>query len=109
MIRIGLIFLAAMLTAGCEHFAAPKRVTELAPGMTQVDVLAAVGAPDRRQVRDGEEAWEYCINGLVVDDYLLVRFEDGKATATAVEPDLEFGHCQPAFDAFRWEEAPPPS
>lgn len=98
--------------AGCEHFtpqehfAPMESVRSVQPDMNQAQVLSLLGAPGQRHVQGTQEAWEYCFNGWMVDDYVLIWFDQGSVVGTEMDGDAELGHCSPFLEAFSWDNAP---
>ena len=106
MIRTILATIVCVLTAGCEHFEPRENFQALGPGMTKEQVAELVGAPNQRHLDGQREAWLYCVNGWIADDFVIVLFEEGSVRDAVVDLDGNPGHCDSQLAEFSWEDVP---
>ena len=106
MHKVLVLTFATVMLVGCGHFGPRENVAALSSGMTREQVAEVLGAPLARHLKDAQEAWEYCINGWVVDDYVVVWFDGAESTGTLVELDSDAGHCSSLSRVFDWDMAP---
>lgn len=78
-------------------------------GDDKAKTMAAMGAPDDRQVKGKHEAWQYCQTGagFGYHDYRVVWFYDGRVTGINSYKSTQPGtSCMHAMREVRWEDAP---
>lgn len=86
-----------------------KRAVMIDPGDSKQDVLAKMGAPEDRQFRQADEAWQYCQTGagFGYHDHRIVWFHAGRVTGvTSFKSDAPGRSCVLAIKPIRWEDAP---
>lgn len=72
------VLLAASLS-GCAIGPGADAWDSVEPGMNEVQITAALGAPDSRQLAKESAVWQFCRPGAVVHDAVDVWFADGAA------------------------------
>ena len=80
MKKITLLFSTALLLSACGSL--EKKAMLINIGDTKAQVAAQMGPPDDRQVKDSNEAWQYCQTGAGFGwhDYRVIWFRDGRVT-----------------------------
>ena len=106
MMRLAATLLLITVISGCQSFAPIKPLDSIELGMTKAQVSTLAGSPTRRHYQNTHEAWEYCVNGWLVDDYALVWFDGDRVVGKEVLADYEFGHCVTRDGSFSCENAP---
>lgn len=102
----------ALLTTGCAALAPhvlQGKAVNVQPDQTREEVTAILGPPQNRQFKGQDEAWQYCetsYSGAAGDDYVIVWFNQGRATGTTTYKNHKYGFCESHFKTIRWEEAP---
>ena len=107
MSRFFLATTLVLMLSACGNL--EKRVISINPGDTREQVVAAMGAPEDRQFRDAEEAWQYCQTGagFGYHDHRVIWFRNGKVTGiTSVKSTRPGTSCVAGIKSIRWEEAP---
>lgn len=56
-----------------------NKAVNIVPGMGKDAVAALLGEPVVKEFSNKDEEWQYCKTGKVVDEYIAVSFENGKA------------------------------
>ena len=106
MPRIIAVIVISLLLLGCEHFSPRPGFKAVEAGMTPAQVAALVGSPLARHARDDLEAWQYCVTGWLVDDYVVVWFQGSTVIDKHIELDDELGQCSVRLATFSWDQAP---
>jgi len=78
-------------------------------GATQEHVRDILGAPQDRQVRGNQEAWQYCDTGVVQDMFVVVWFVESKMTGMSTYKNAVGDRgffCSSHLQSIRWEDAP---
>ena len=65
-----------------------------------------LGTPHRMEISGTREAWIYCFDGALIDEYVVAWFDQDALADTQFVHDLDFGACQHELDAFSFEQAP---
>jgi hypothetical protein len=103
-----LLIIAALLSlSACGSL--EKKAILVNVGDTKAQVAERMGPPDDRQVKDANEAWQYCQTGAGFGwhDYRTIWFRDGKVTGiNSYKSTLPGSSCMADMNAIRWEEAP---
>ena len=89
--RFLLVLLAAAVMIGCA--ASSRMMNELELGMTEAQVIAAIGEPDSTSSTKGEVLLKYRLRatGLWKNTY-YVRLQDGKVDAFGQVGDFGLGY-----------------
>jgi hypothetical protein len=101
------ICIAGVLLAACGSL--EKKSMLVSVGDTKEQVAARMGAPDDRQVKDANEAWQYCQTGAGFGwhDYRVIWFKEGKVTGLDSYKSTRPGSsCMADIKPVKWEEAP---
>ena len=106
MTRLATILVLTTAISGCQTFGPIEPLGEIEMGMTKAQVSTLAGSPTHRHYESAREAWEYCVNGWLVDDYALVWFDGDRVVGTEVLADYEFGRCRTTEGSFNWDDAP---
>lgn len=114
MPRLSLVQLVGLLSAcviGLSACATQllSSARTIAPGATQEHVKDILGAPQDRQVRGHQEAWQYCDTGVVQDTFVVVWFVESKMTGMSTYKNAVGDRgffCSSHLRAIRWEDAP---
>ena len=103
-----LVAVLALITgiSGCQSFGPIEPLGSIEMGMTKAQVSALNGSPTYRHYESAREAWEYCVNGWLVDDYALVWFDGDRVVGKDVHADYDFGRCRTSDGSFSWDNAP---
>jgi uncharacterized protein YceK len=102
-----LLFVVIATLSGCGSL--EKKSILVNVGDTKDKVVAQMGVPDDRQVKDSNEAWQYCQTGAGFGwhDYRIIWFRDGRVTGLNSYKSTRPGSsCMADIRAIRWEEAP---
>lgn len=78
-------------------------------GDAKEKVVSLMGPPDDRQVKDTNEAWQYCQTGAGFGwhDYRIIWFRNGKVTGLNSYKSTRPGSsCMADIKQVRWEDAP---
>src|SRR5665647_2295887 len=97
----------AVLLVGCGSL--EKKAILINLGDAKDQVVAAMGTPDDRQLKGGNEAWQYCQTGagFGYHDYRTVWFENGKVTGINSYKSTRAGaSCVTDIKPVKWEDAP---
>jgi hypothetical protein len=68
-----------------------------------------LGAPEDRQFRANNEAWQYCatdMTGMDADHFKVIWFTDGQVTGVSTYRSRVLGTCESNFRSINWEERP---
>ena len=66
-----------------------------------------MGAPEDRQFRDRQEAWQYSnIASIGICEYTIVWFNEGAVTGINSYRNSSVAGCRVGMRTIRWEEAP---
>ena len=89
--RLLLVLLAVLLIAGCA--ASAKRMNQLQLGMTEPEVIKAIGEPDSTSSKQDEVLLKYRLRsgGLWTTTY-FVRLQNGKVDAFGQVGDFGLGY-----------------
>jgi hypothetical protein len=104
--RLCLILLSISLTA-CGSL--EKKTILINAGDGKNDVLKIMGAPDDRQLKGSDEAWQYCQTGagFGYHDYRTIWFSEGKVTGvTSYKSSRAASSCTTDIKQINWHEAP---
>ena len=99
---------AVLLCSAC----APRILQQaraIPPGATPALVREGLGAPKDRQVRGAQEAWQYCVTGVVQDTFVVVWFAEGAVTGMTTYTNAVGAvgfFCASHVQPIRWDEAP---
>jgi hypothetical protein len=107
MKKITILFSTALLLSACGSL--EKKAMLINIGDTKAQVAAQMGPPDDRQVKDSNEAWQYCQTGAGFGwhDYRVIWFRDGRVTGLNSYKSTRAGSsCMADIKAVRWEDAP---
>ena len=114
MPRVSLVHLVGLLSACvlCLSACATQllhtaRAIDL--GATQEHVRDILGAPQDRQFRGQQEAWQYCETGFVQDTFVVVWFVESKLTGMRTSKNAVGDRgffCSSHLPSIRWEDAP---
>lgn len=78
-------------------------------GASQEQVRDILGAPQDRQVRGQQEAWQYCDTGVAQDTFVVIWFVESKMTGMSTYKNAvgDSGFfCSSHLRSIRWEDAP---
>jgi hypothetical protein len=106
MCRGLIVVVTSLMLLGCEHFEPCENFAAVSSGMSREQVTELVGAPLARYEKDDQEAWEYCVDGWLVDDYVVVWFDGSESAGTLVEFDTDAGPCSSPSGRFSWDLKP---
>jgi len=101
---------SAVLLAACGGLETKSSLVNV--GDDKPSVLAAMGAPDDRQLEGSREAWQYCQTGagFGYHDYRVVWFNAGRVTGItsykATGPQAVGKSCFAAMREIRWSDSP---
>jgi hypothetical protein len=98
---------AAVLLSACGSL--EKKAVLINVGDPKEKVLAVMGAPDDRQIKGQNEAWQYCQTGagFGYHDYRTIWFYQGAVTGINSYKSSRAGaSCMTDIRALRWEDAP---
>ncbi|WP_240129659.1 hypothetical protein [Shewanella cutis] len=100
IILIGVIFLYACGTLD-------SKTININVGDSKEKVLGIMGVPQDRQLKDNQEAWQYCVSGagFGYNDHKIIWFNSGQVTGITSYRSSRSG-CTGAIETIRWEEAP---
>ena len=110
IVAAGLGALYALSLAGCGSLETKSVLVNV--GDDKPKVLSVMGAPDDRQLRGSEEAWQYCQTGagFGYHDYRVVWFSEGKVVGItsykATGAQAAGKSCVAAIREVDWREAP---
>ena len=103
-----LIAVALMvLLASCGTL--ETKAAKVGGGDTKDLVLSVMGAPDDRQLRGEDEAWQYCQTGagFGYHDHRVIWFRQGKVVGVNSYKSTRAGaSCVADIKQIRWEDAP---
>ena len=106
MFRLVTVLVLTVTASACQTFASVENLASIEFGMTKAQVSKLAGSPTHGHLEAEREAWEYCVNGWIVDDYALVWFDGDQVIGKNLLEDYEFGLCRSSDEAFSWENAP---
>ena len=106
MLRLVATMFLIVGISGCQTFAPVESLQTIELGMTKTQVSKLTGSPTHRHLEADQEAWGYCVNGWLVDDYMLVWFDGDRVVGKELLNDYEFGRCRARDESFDWNQAP---
>jgi len=106
MFRLLASMLLILSASACQTLAPIESLNNIEIGMTKAQVANLAGAPNHRHIKSNQEAWEYCHNGWLVDDYSLIWFDGDSVVGKELQPDYEVGLCVSPEKNFDWSRAP---
>lgn len=86
-----------------------KKAVLVNVGDSKAQISELMGTPDDRQVKDGNEAWQYCETaaGFGWHDYRTIWFRDGRVTGmNSYKSTRPASSCMADIRPVRWEDAP---
>ena len=101
------LVVVALLLPACGSL--ETKAVNLNVGDTKDKVVSVMGPPDDRQVKDTNEAWQYCQTGAGFGwhDYRIIWFKNGRVTGINSYKSTRPGSsCMADIRAVRWEDAP---
>ncbi len=104
--RFILCFLCLSLTA-CATGRIKEKSLSVNVGDPKSRVIEILGTPEDRQMKDKQEAWQYCETGGFSDNFTVVWFLEGKVSGlNHYTHSNSVGSCSGGFKSVQWEDAP---
>ena len=107
MMKKAIITIAILILTGCGSL--EKKSILVSNGDSKADVVKIMGAPDDRQLKGINEAWQYCQTGagFGYHDYRIFWFYNSKVTGINSYKSSRAGtSCMTSIREVNWEEAP---
>ena len=84
-----------------------KKTILIDAGYTKDKVISVMGVPQDRQLREQQEAWQYCVSGagFGYNDHKIIWFNKGVVTGINSYRSHRSG-CTGAIRSIKWEDAP---
>lgn len=84
-----------------------KKTILINAGDSKESVISVMGVPQDRQLREQQEAWQYCVSGagFGYNDHKIIWFNKGVVIGITSYRSHRSG-CTGAFRSIKWEEAP---
>ncbi len=104
-----IIFATVILTALSACGSLEKKAMLLNVGDSKERVIEVMGTPDDRQLRDDNEAWQYCQTGagFGYHDYRIIWFKQGKVSGiNSYKSSRPASSCATDLKPIKWEDAP---
>ena len=103
-----LIILASLFLVSCASSSLSKKTVSISNGDSKQSVVALMGPPENRQMKQEKEAWQYCETNFDQYQFLVIWFEHSKVSGvnTYTKGGRPFSFCTSNFNSIRWEDAP---
>jgi len=103
--KIILIVFLAFLFQACGTL--DSKTIHINAGDTKAKVIKILGVPEDRQIKNKQEAWQYCVSGagFGYNDHKVIWLNSGRVTGITSYKTYSPG-CTGAFKTVKWESAP---
>lgn len=103
--RLSLVLLLMSVVAACGTL--KEKTIQISPGDSKQKVISILGAPDDRQFRESQEAWQYgSVVSIGICEYTIVWFNKGIVSGLNSYRNSSVAGCRVGIQSVKWENAP---
>jgi hypothetical protein len=100
-----LLSLVFFLGASCSTL--NKKTIQISPGDSKEKVISILGAPDDRQFKESQEAWQYgSVVAIGICEYTVIWFNKSSVSGLNSYRNNSVAGCRVGIKPINWEKAP---
>jgi hypothetical protein len=100
-----LALLALLMIVSCSTL--QNKTIQISPGDTKEKVISILGAPDDRQFRESQEAWQYgTVVAMGICEYTIIWFNENIVSGLNSYRNNSVAGCRVGIKPVEWERAP---